>query len=236
MCVENTYKIWLHVDHQWSACVGKILFRGIHKLYLPFLLKSHRQTDRSLQEAVSSLGLLTEDRWGVIYWSVNAPTSKGCTGKPLLSRDNFIVKNRRGYWDNWCWLAGVKKLAVVKKRLVKWKFMVSLGTQLCHVMFCWSRHRREDVLLKQTHESCGEIRKNINMTTQTVWWKLLHWFTLHCATCRDFVKNIPPKTFPSYSGCFLLLLWTAAEPMDCRALWFLLNWTATAGSCLVFVK
>ena len=49
---------------------------------------------------MDSWGLLTEDRGGVFYWSVKTPASKGCTGKPLLSRDNFIVKNRRGYWDN----------------------------------------------------------------------------------------------------------------------------------------
>jgi hypothetical protein len=26
----------------------------------------------------------------------------------------FRVKNRRDYWDNWCWLAGAKKLVVVE--------------------------------------------------------------------------------------------------------------------------
>jgi hypothetical protein len=33
-----------------------------------------------------------------------------------LSRFGFRVHNRRDYWENWCWLAGAKKLVVIKKR------------------------------------------------------------------------------------------------------------------------
>jgi hypothetical protein len=41
---------------------------------------------------------------------------------------SFRVKTRRDYWDNWCWLAGAKKLMVIKKRpaSLRWNLLGSV--------------------------------------------------------------------------------------------------------------
>ena len=39
---------------------------------------------------------------------------------------------------------------VLSRRHVKWKFLVSLDTQLCHMMFFWKLSYERMLLLKQT--------------------------------------------------------------------------------------
>lgn len=43
------------------------------------------------------------------------------------------------------------RFSLHQRWLPEWIFLVSLADS-CHVMSCWSRHRRGDVLLRRTHE------------------------------------------------------------------------------------
>jgi hypothetical protein len=49
-------------------------------------------------------------------WS-SPSKQQNSTASPYGS--GFTVNNRRNYWDNWCWSASAKKLAVIKKRPVQ---------------------------------------------------------------------------------------------------------------------
>jgi hypothetical protein len=45
-------------------------------------------------------------------------------------------------------------------------------------MLCWNRHRRKDVLLKQTCERTGDMMKDFSLTTH------MYWSTLYCIVVR----------------------------------------------------
>jgi hypothetical protein len=45
----------------------------------------------------------------------SAPASSR-TQQLWAHNSGFRVQSRRDPWDNWCWLAGTKKLALIKKR------------------------------------------------------------------------------------------------------------------------
>jgi hypothetical protein len=54
----------------------------------------------------------------VIEQGGHVPAQANCKTWQLWPCDSgFRVRNKRDYWDNRCWLAGAKKLSVIKKRL-----------------------------------------------------------------------------------------------------------------------
>ena len=101
---------------------------------------------------------------------------------------------------------------------LKWKFLVSLETQLCHVMFLW-KLSCETIFCwsKYPWGGCMMFEKSINGTPQTVKGRscigtrcsaLLVFAGLH------FVEGNTPRNFSWYSGWFWPLLTHAklAEP------------------------
>ena len=65
-------------------------------------------------------------------------------------------------------------------RFMKWKSLVSVETQLCHVMVFWklSGERVYDVLLEWTVERARDIWKGYKYNPTESERMLLHWFTL----------------------------------------------------------
>ena len=47
-----------------------------------------------------------------MFWSQRAAEHSSF----MSCGSGFRIKNRKGYWDCWCWLAGAKKLVMIKKR------------------------------------------------------------------------------------------------------------------------
>ena len=67
-------------------------------------------------------------------------------------------------------------------RFMKWKSLVSMETQLCHMMFSWklSGERVCDVLLEWTLERAHYVCKGYKYNPTEGKRMILHWFTLQC--------------------------------------------------------
>ena len=121
--------------------------------------------------------------------------------------------------------------------------------KVSYIKRCFAgEHRRKEVLLKQTCERCMMLRRHINVIPQTVGaWALVHfappgyssltdvhacigspYIALLSSACGGAIERNLPKNF---SVRFLLL-----PQAGWWALWFLLDWTALAGSHVVTAK
>lgn len=113
------------------------------------------------------------------------------------------------------WACTQRKLCPTTETLVKWKFLVSSETHLCHViffwklscerMFCQSRHMRWHVLFCCSGHLRGHVSfffwDNINRTPQTM--KECSWIVKLCKhhwSLLVFIERNGPKNFLWYSS------------------------------------
>ena len=150
----------------------------------------------------------------------------------ILSKNVWFNRDDH-YQLNNCLFFNVVSCKAMRNRrytLVKWKFLVSLETQLCHVIFfwklscermlCWSRQVRGHLMLCWSGCLRGSmlLRKNINKIPQRV--RGYSCVAMPCSALLVFAGHGSPTSVDSCPFCV--------------ALWFLLDIAATTDSCLVF--
>lgn len=111
--------------------------------------------------------------------------------------------------------------------LVKWKFLVSLETQLCHVTFFWKLEQ----MLERVHDVWKEHKWSPTNSERIS----LHWYTVQCFADLCWFSLRRQKCTKELLKVFQLIL--ATSPDSCRfgrTFLFLMDQVSATDLCLVF--